>query len=218
MSGLYRSNNGGYYYFHSNFATSGNGRCAWFGFNKEAGWANVFFGRRSLDGQEIKGMSGDWCDIPWASSLGHGKISIDFHLGAPAPDWHRNTETGGFGCKNWTHIDSRRVTFPHLPEGDRNFPESSLNGVWQTDTNSLYYMRELESGDVFWFAIRPNLEASHVAKGVRRGNTVTVRWLDIPPGKIRSDGSLYLKIVAPGLMAKERSTSSFGSSRWIKLS
>lgn len=215
--GVYRSNDGGYYYFQSNFATGGDGRCAWFGFNPDAGWANVFFGRWVLDGQIIKGMSGDWCDIPWGRALGHGELSIDFGLGAPTPEWYRSSVSGGFGGSFWTQTNSP-PPFPELPIGNRDFPDESLSGVWQSDTGALYYIRELSSGEVFWFAARPDLVATHVAKGVRRENGIRATWLDTLPGQVRSVGDLSLRVFSPHFMEKESSSASFGSSRWLKLS
>ena len=139
----------------------------WFGYKPNAGWANVFFGRWILDGQVIKGMSGEWCDIPWGSYLRNGELAIDFHPGAPTPDSYRVSEVGGFGGSTWTRTNNP-PHFPGLPQGNRNFPIESLNGVWQTDKNEFYYMRELPSGVVFWFAIRSNLEIAHVARGRRQ--------------------------------------------------
>jgi len=215
--GIYRGNDGGLYYFQSNFAVGGNGRCAWFGFNQNAGWANVFFGSWTRDGQIIRGMEGRWCDVPWSNFLGSGEIAVDFqHLGRRTT-WVRRSVTGGFGGSRWSP-ESNAPSFPALSRGKRDFEESSLSGVWQTNTGAFYYLRELPSGQVFWFAIRPDLAATHVAMGNRRDNRVWATWLDIPPGQVRSQGNLSLRLLTPNFMEIESSSASFGSSRWIKLS
>lgn len=215
---VYRGNDGGFYYFRGNFAVGENGRCGWFGYNPVAGWANVFLGRWILDGQVIKGMSGEWCDIPWGSYLKNGELAIDFHPGAPTPDWYRVSETGDFGGSTWTRTNSA-PHFPGIPSGNRSFPTESLSGVWQTDKNEFYYMRELPSGMVFWFAIRPNLEIAHVARGRKQpDNSIRVSWLDIPPGNARSGGNLTLRVSGLGSLEKVSSTALFGSSHWTKLS
>lgn len=213
-----RGSDDGFYYYRGNIGVGEDGYCGWFGYSPVAGWANVFFGRWVLDGQVIKGMSGDWCDVPWGSYLKNGEITIDYHPGAPIPDWYRASETGGFGGSTWTRAASP-PQFPKPPVGNRNFPNESLSGVWQTGIGEFYYIRELPSGVVFWFAVRPDLEATHVARGRRQpDNTIRVSWLDIPPGTARSGGTLNLRVVGTGILEKESSTALFGSSRWLKLS
>ena len=214
--GFYKGNDDGIYFFGSNFATGGNGRCAWFGLNERAGWVNVFFGNWILDGQVIRGMRGDWCDVPWSNFLGSGQISLQFqHLGRRSM-WVRTSVSGGFGGSQWSDMRNPPA-FPTLPRGKRDFDERLISGVWQTDTGALYYIRELPSGQIFWFAVRPDLSATHVARGVRRGNMVSITWLDIPPGNVRGEGNLSLRLLSPGIMEKENSTASFGSSRWVRL-
>lgn len=209
-------NDEGTYYAVRNLGVGEDRRCAWFGLARNGRWANVFFGSLVSEGQLVVGMRGTWCDVPWAPAAGHGQISVEF-ASTRREQWRRIEVSGGFGGSGWFEAES--VTpLPAPPAGKRDFPVDVLTGVWMTDTGAFYYARELPDRTVFWFAVRPDLAATHVARGTRTGENVAMHWLDIPPGRARGGGSLHLRIPTPGIMTKQRSSAAFGSSRWLKLS
>lgn len=223
---VHSANDGGTYYVTRSIESRESDMCGWLGFNLRNGWSNVFLGRAVRRGQTVLGMSGDWCDVPWGSFLGSGQIGVDFRS-APSggTTFWRNSVTGGFGGSVWGPALLNHPVFPQLPRGNRNFPEHLLSGVWHTDTGAYYYIRELPSGQIFWFAIRlegptprgPRVEAAHVAKGTRQGSTINVYWLDVLPGAATGEGRLTLRLLTPHFMEKQSSSAAFGSSRWIRL-
>jgi hypothetical protein len=219
----YSCNDGGYYFCRREIDTGESGRCAWFGYHPDGSWANVFWGRWVLDGQVIDGMRGDWCDVPFGSATGSGEIALRFEPGAPPPDWHRVDATGGFSGSAWNRSSSSRLP-DSLPSGVRDFSAESISGVWQTDTGARYYVRELPAAEpghapnIFWYAVRPDHSAVHVARGTRRDDVVIVQWMDIPPSGVRYLGTrLELEVVAADRMEKRAQSHNFGSSEWTRL-
>ncbi len=214
FSGIMRGDDGGNYYATTNTGIGENGQCAWFGVADDGNsWGHVFWGRTFADGQIIEGMQGQIAHVPWADGDALGTIKLRF-----GTIWSREAVSIGFGASRWSEL-STPPPFPELSRGVRRTGSGGLQGVWLTDTGAQYYVREADDNNLFWFAIRPDFAASHVAKGIRRDQTnLSMQWLDIPPGRTRSGGFLELEIVGDGLMLKRTASASFGSTRWVRLS
>lgn len=222
-----RCNDGGHYYANLDDSADQrqSGLAAWFGFHPDGRWANVFFGHVDERAGVRDHISGVWCDLPWGQAHGHGNMAVNIG-NAPHHHWTVDSESGRFGGTEWSEASH---SFPTPVHGVRDSSPEILEGVWQTDTGALYYMREMQPTVdhappgvyhvlVYWFAVRPDLSVAHVFKGDRMDSRVTGQWFDIPPGRTRYTGTLNLEIIAPGFLAKQSSTANFGSSRWIKLS
>jgi hypothetical protein len=69
-----------------------------------------------------------------------------------------------------------------------------LNGVF-SGAGGKYYMRQL-GNEILWYgeedAVSPTW--SNVAHGVIKGNTITVKWADVPKGEVMQSGNLVIKI------------------------
>jgi len=70
----------------------------------------------------------------------------------------------------------------------------NLDGVF-SGGGGKYYLRQLDN-EILWYgeedAVSPAW--SNVAHGVIKGNTITVKWADVPKGEIMQSGSLVIKI------------------------
>jgi len=70
----------------------------------------------------------------------------------------------------------------------------NLDGVF-SGGGGKYYLRQLDN-EILWYgeedAVSPTW--SNVAHGVIKGNTITVKWADVPKGEIMQSGSLVIKI------------------------
>ena len=70
----------------------------------------------------------------------------------------------------------------------------NLDGVF-SGAGGKYYLRQL-GNEILWYgeedAVSPTW--SNVAHGVIKGNTITVKWADVPKGEIMQSGSLVIRI------------------------
>jgi hypothetical protein len=70
----------------------------------------------------------------------------------------------------------------------------NLDGVFN-GAGGKYYLRQL-GNEILWYgeedAVSPTW--SNVAHGVINGDTITVKWADVPKGEIMQSGSLVIRI------------------------
>jgi hypothetical protein len=70
----------------------------------------------------------------------------------------------------------------------------NLDGVF-SGAGGKYYLRQL-GNELLWYgeedAVSPAW--SNVAHGIIKGNTITVKWADVPKGEIMQSGNLVIRI------------------------
>jgi hypothetical protein len=91
-----------------------------------------------------------------------------------------------------------------------------FDGTWRGNDGGIYQMREV-GGRVTWLGRSGDGGQTFTNRfdGRRNGNVVTGDWLDVPPGRIRSRGTLTLRLDR-GLITRVSATGGFGGSRWSK--
>ncbi|RQW78688.1 MAG: hypothetical protein EHM14_11220 [Methanothrix sp.] len=100
---------------------------------------------------------------------------------------------------------------------------ANLTGVWGSDDNGTYYIRQIDN-QIVWFAERSpaNQYWANVAYGTISGDTITLTWADVPKGNSLNNGVLVLKYDdTPGresLYAIDKNPVSYGGSTWYRLS
>jgi len=84
-----------------------------------------------------------------------------------------------------------------------------LNGVF-SGAGGKYYLRQL-GNEILWYgeedAVSPTW--SNVAHGVIKGNTITVKWADVPKGEIMQSGNLVIKINSNNELELTKQTGEF---------
>ena len=103
----------------------------------------------------------------------------------------------------------------------RRLPESSeLTGVWITDLDGVYYLRQLDD-TVVWFGSQRDRSTANVFKGTFAGDRLAGRWMDIPYGASSSaTGELTLELhggESPFAMRRVAGGLSDEENRWLKV-
>lgn len=94
----------------------------------------------------------------------------------------------------------------------------NLDGVF-SGGGGKYYLRQLVN-EILWYgeedAVSPTW--SNVAHGVIKGNTITVKWADVPKGEIMQSGSLVIKINSNDELVLIKQTGEFfATDSWTRL-
>jgi hypothetical protein len=96
---------------------------------------------------------------------------------------------------------------------------SDLTGVWRSDDNGTYYLRQSENM-LSWYGEHSKDDPawSNVYRAEIHGDVIQGRWSDAPKGRGMSSGTLSLKIEHNGnVLLVVQETGGFGSSRWIRV-
>jgi len=93
-----------------------------------------------------------------------------------------------------------------------------LNGVF-SGAGGKYYIRQLGS-EILWYgeedAVSPTW--SNVAHGIIKGNTITVKWADVPKGEIMQSGNLVIKINSNDELVLVKQTGEFfATDSWTRI-
>ena len=93
----------------------------------------------------------------------------------------------------------------------------SVQGIWKADDDSIYVMRQ-RGTRVRWTGTSGDGGKTFTNRfdGFYRAGRLFGKWLDVPPGRARSRGTVTLQLQAGGLM-KITATGGFGGSRWTRV-
>jgi hypothetical protein len=94
----------------------------------------------------------------------------------------------------------------------------NLNGVFD-GAGGKYYLRQLDN-EILWYGEEDALDPSwsNVAHGVIKGNTITVKWADVPKGEIMQSGNLVIKINSNDeLVLVQQTGEYFGTETWTRI-
>jgi hypothetical protein len=94
----------------------------------------------------------------------------------------------------------------------------NLDGVF-SGGGGKYYLRQL-GNEILWYgeedAVAPTW--SNVAHGVIKGNTITVKWADVPKGEIMQSGNLTIKINSNDELVLTKQTGEFfATDTWTRI-
>lgn len=109
------------------------------------------------------------------------------------------------------------ITFSQ-EDGKKQTSQYNLNGVFNGGGGK-YYIRQL-GNDILWYgeedAVSPTW--SNVAHGIINGNTITVKWADVPKGSIMQSGDLVIKINSNDSMTLQQQTGEFfATPEWTRI-
>jgi hypothetical protein len=203
----YKGNDGSAYYVRQI-----GSNVYWFGEKADGGFANIFYGTRS--GNQVTGY---WADVPKGATHGNGKLSFKI---ASDSSLRRVSATGGFGESLWLPNDApadpphKRAAFYSSTTMD------NLDGAWACNDSGTYYINQVGSS-VYWFGEqdvtsgRPNW--ANIAYGKRVGNTVSLKWVDVPKGTLSSgNGDITINVASATDMYRLNVTGGFGGSKWTR--
>jgi hypothetical protein len=94
----------------------------------------------------------------------------------------------------------------------------NLDGVF-SGAGGKYYLRQL-GNEILWYgeedAVSPAW--SNVAHGIIKGNTITVKWADVPKGQILQSGNLVIKINSNDELVLIKQTGEFfATDSWTRI-
>jgi len=94
----------------------------------------------------------------------------------------------------------------------------NLDGVF-SGAGGKYYLRQLDN-ELLWYgeedAVSPSW--SNVAHGVIKGNTITVKWADVPKGEIMQSGNLVIRIKSNDELELVKQTGEFfATDSWTRI-
>ena len=94
----------------------------------------------------------------------------------------------------------------------------NLDGVF-SGAGGKYYLRQL-GNEILWYgeedAVSPAW--SNVAHGVIKGNTITVKWADVPKGQILQSGNLVIQINSNDELVLIKQTGEFfATDSWTRI-
>jgi hypothetical protein len=92
-----------------------------------------------------------------------------------------------------------------------------LTGVWKTSGGVTFYVRQL-GNEIWWFGQRTptNPLWTNVARGTLDGNLVHVKWVDVPMGGTRNQGTLTLRIVDSNHLKVHENPDNFWTPDWYR--
>lgn len=206
INGYYEGDDGGAYFIRQ----IGN-KIYWFGEDPKGGFANVLAG--AVSGNKI---TAKFWDVPKGKTKGAGEITLEIQAGGLALT--KLSSTVPFGMKTLKKFVPKNdfingVPFIRtLPPEMRSRPEgfsggeSNLTGAWTGDDYATYYIREMPSKDVVFFAennlwggqggyAQPAFARVFIGKKV--GSGIVGEWVDLPKGKANGNNSLTLGVKSP---------------------
>ena len=94
----------------------------------------------------------------------------------------------------------------------------NLDGVF-SGAGGKYYLRQLDN-ELLWYgeedAVSPSW--SNVAHGVIKGNTITLKWADVPKGEVMQSGSLVIRIKSNDELELVKQTGEFfATDSWTRI-
>jgi hypothetical protein len=94
----------------------------------------------------------------------------------------------------------------------------NLDGVF-SGGGGKYYLRQLDN-ELLWYgeedAVTPTW--SNVAHGVIKGNTINVKWADVPKGEIMQSGNLVIRIESNDELVLTKQTGEFfATDSWTRI-
>jgi hypothetical protein len=94
---------------------------------------------------------------------------------------------------------------------------ADLTGVWRTSGGVTFYVRQL-GNEIWWFGQQAptNPRWTNVAQGMLVGDLVQVKWVDVPMGGTRHQGSLALRVVEPDHLKVVENPNDFWSADWYR--
>jgi hypothetical protein len=175
------------------FVTQLGHRVFWLGVSAKHHWAHVFVG--TFHGTVI---AGEWGDIP----LGRDMYSGTLELGVSGERMVLRTETGGFGCQEWTRVsaneDNLDVAFFDAVAG--YWGDEQFTGVWDNDKvdrgagPGVYFLSQWNDR-VFWFGYsKAARQYANVGIGKVAQSGLVMEWCDIPMGGDAFHGTLTLAV------------------------
>lgn len=99
-----------------------------------------------------------------------------------------------------------------------------LTGVWNCDDKGVYYLKQIGS-NIYWYGEqKPNSpHFTNIAYGTFNGDTLTLKWVDVPKGETKANGELILKFSQTPLssdttqiLTATKKTGNFGGSKWTR--
>jgi hypothetical protein len=92
-----------------------------------------------------------------------------------------------------------------------------LTGVWNCDDTGTYYLRQIDN-NLYWYSElgATSTTWSTTAYGIINGNTINLKWVDLPKGGTSSNGKLTLNIVSNDELKLTQMTGGFGGSHWTR--
>jgi len=94
----------------------------------------------------------------------------------------------------------------------------NLDGVF-SGAGGKYYLRQL-GNEILWYGEENSVSPtwSNVAHGVIKGNTITVKWADVPKGEIMQSGNLVIRINSNDELVLIKQTGEFfGTDSWTRM-
>ena len=97
-------------------------------------------------------------------------------------------------------------------------PTYNLNGVF-SGAGGKYYLRQL-GNEILWYGEEDAVDPtwSNVAHGIIKGNTITVKWAEVPKGEIMQSGNLVIKINSNDELVLLKQTGEFfATDSWTRI-
>ncbi len=93
----------------------------------------------------------------------------------------------------------------------------NLTGTWHGNDGGTYYISQL-GNEIWWYGENSptGTSWSNVAYGNIFGNSIRLKWSDVPKGGTANSGILLLEILSPSRMVAREKTGGFGGSEWQK--
>ena len=114
------------------------------------------------------------------------------------------------------------VFIPSMPlaqeDNTKTASQYNLDGVF-SGGGGKYFLRQI-GNEVLWYgeedAVSPTW--SNVAHGIINGNTITVKWADVPKGSIKQSGDLFIRIDSNDSLILVRQTGEFfATDSWSRI-
>jgi len=90
-----------------------------------------------------------------------------------------------------------------------------LTGTWNCDDGNKYYIRQI-GNTLVWLGESADKSKASIAFGEISGNTVALRWMDVPKGDSLGSGTLTLSIDSDDEMTLVQGAGDFSGTEWTR--
>jgi hypothetical protein len=109
------------------------------------------------------------------------------------------------------------ITVPPAQEGEQEYENINLTGVWSCNDGGVYYIRQV--GDyVWWYGEEPaaNPRWANAAFGTISGKSLEIKYADMPAGITTGYGTIELEILSNNELTAKSKPASYAGSHWIR--
>lgn len=94
----------------------------------------------------------------------------------------------------------------------------NFSGRWRSNDGGIYHIKQI-GNELWWYGESGDKGASwsNVFHGFIGKQEIAGKWVDVPKGRVNSQGEMTVQIASPDRLVSVRKTGGFGGSVWTRI-